>query len=195
MSLLYFAITASIVSGGSFASDSVHSGMRRMLEEEVATGIRVADFEDLPANLTAEVQFLISEIQLKGTINISSSNSEQVSYGTYYLGPDQVRQLNETISNEMVCTFCCLDNVICAVQLHSGTSQVAPVKLRTAVCNASFSPKMAESLCHTVTASDRLPDALRVYRCDVYLRHSVPLLAASCKLQVLISTLYLKMMI
>lgn len=75
---------------------------RRLLQDDVATGIRVVDFSNLPGNLTAEVEYNVPETQLNGAINISATSSERVSYGTYFLGPEQVRQLNETISAEMV---------------------------------------------------------------------------------------------
>nr|BAV58352.1 hypothetical protein [Ulva partita] len=75
--------------------------LRRLLQEDVVTGIRVANFTNLPGNLTAEVEYNVPEVQLAGSINITSTNSEKVPYGTYFLGPEQVRQLNETISAEM----------------------------------------------------------------------------------------------
>lgn len=100
--LLFISAVVLGVHGRAWMPSRVQAGMRQLLQEELATGIRVADFSDLSENLSAEVY--IGEKQLKGTINISASSSEQVSYGTYYLGPDQVRQLNDTISVEMVCS-------------------------------------------------------------------------------------------
>lgn len=103
--ILAFLCTAAAVDGRFYAPLlQSKARMRRLLQDEVATGVRVADFSNLPSNLTAEVEYSVPEKQLKGNINISSTNSEPVSYGTYFLGPDQVRQLNETISAEMVRT-------------------------------------------------------------------------------------------
>jgi len=98
--------TALAANGRAFSSSGQHRfWMRRLLQEDVATGIRVADFSMLPPNLTAVVEYDVPETQLKGSINISATDSHQVSYGTYSLGPDQVKQLNATISAEMV-RFC-----------------------------------------------------------------------------------------
>lgn len=97
---------ALFAAGRSFHSSDLQPGRTRLLlQEDIATGVRVANLSSLPANLSAEVEFSVPERPLKGTINISSADSLQVSYGTYYLGPDQVKQLNETISAEMVGLF------------------------------------------------------------------------------------------
>lgn len=101
---LFSCAAALLADGRSFsAAGLLHGARRRLLQEDVATGVRVADLSQLPGNLTVTGEIFIPEIQLNGTINISSADSQQVSYGSYYLGPDQVRQLNATISAEMVC--------------------------------------------------------------------------------------------
>eukprot|EP00892_Ulva_mutabilis_P008873 jgi/Ulvmu1/6358/UM029_0066.1 len=100
--VLYLCAVKLFADGRSFSPAGLLQGAtRRLQQEDVATGVRVADLSKLPSNVTALVEYAVPETQLKGSINISYTDSKQVSYGSYYLGPDQVRQLNATISAEM----------------------------------------------------------------------------------------------
>ena len=64
---------------------------------ETVTRVRVANFSALSDSNDQEVD----ETELSGRINVTASN-EPVMYGAYYLGPDQVKQINATIASELV---------------------------------------------------------------------------------------------
>ena len=61
------------------------------------TRVRVVNFSSLPDTNDQDVD----ETELSGRINVTASN-EPVMYGAYYLGPDQVKQINATIATELV---------------------------------------------------------------------------------------------
>ena len=61
------------------------------------TRVRVVNFSSLPDTNDQDVD----ETELSGRINVTASN-EPVMYGAYYLGPDQVKQINATIASELV---------------------------------------------------------------------------------------------
>jgi hypothetical protein len=87
----------------------------RRLQQETANvvgaKIRVADFASV---LRSSGDVVLSETELAGRINVTSS-AEPVLYGAYYLGPDQVAQINHTISTELVCLL----HLLCAWELRS----------------------------------------------------------------------------
>jgi hypothetical protein len=81
---------------------------RRLHQETVDTvgaRIRVADFKSV---LRSSGDKLLDEKELAGSINVTSSDVT-VLYGAYYLGQDEVAQINHTIATELVCyaASCC----------------------------------------------------------------------------------------
>lgn len=67
---------------------------------ESVTRVRVVNFATLPDSNDQDVD----ETELTGRINVTASD-KSVMYGAYYLGPDQVRQLNHTIATELVRSY------------------------------------------------------------------------------------------
>ena len=61
------------------------------------TRVRVVNFATLPDSNDQ----IVDETELKVPINVTASD-KSVMFGAYYLGPDQVRQLNYTIATELV---------------------------------------------------------------------------------------------
>lgn len=82
-----------------FGSDLLVPSTRRLQQNgpQSATKVRVVDFATLKTNGDQRV----GEKELKGRINVTDS-TEPVQYGAYFLGPDQVAQLNHTIATELV---------------------------------------------------------------------------------------------
>jgi hypothetical protein len=67
--------------------------------DTIGSRIRVADFKSV---LRSAGDVDIGERELAGSINVTSSDVP-VLYGAYYLGPDEVAQINHTIATELVC--------------------------------------------------------------------------------------------
>jgi hypothetical protein len=63
-----------------------------------ATSIRVVNFGKLGEQ---NADMLVPEVTLQGRINVTDT-TEPVQYGAYYLGPEQVKELNYTIATELV---------------------------------------------------------------------------------------------
>jgi hypothetical protein len=64
--------------------------------------VRVANFT---AIIDVAGDALVPEQELTGRINVTPSDMP-VLYGAYYLGPDEVAQINHTIASEMVRCLC-----------------------------------------------------------------------------------------
>jgi hypothetical protein len=67
-------------------------------ETTVPAKIRVANLTNV-LNTTGDV--LLDEQELQGSIDVTSS-SEPVLYGTYFLGPSELAEINHTIATELV---------------------------------------------------------------------------------------------
>lgn len=87
---------------------TVHGAASANLQQDdvgSVTGVRVADFSNLPDRFPAEV-YNVPETKLARTIDIHSSNmspsGESAMHGTYELGPEQIRSLAHVIEKEMV---------------------------------------------------------------------------------------------
>lgn len=83
----------------------VHAAARSLQQYNLATDIQVADFSDLPRNITPKEDIIITEKRLNGTISVTHSNHSDAMYGTYFLGIDEVQQLMQAVSSEMVRQF------------------------------------------------------------------------------------------
>ena len=81
------------------AARAGHGAARRLQEDG---GVRVADFTSLFTHPMNDIEMFVGESQLSGTMNVTSSSSEQSPSGTYHLAPTQIQQLDETILGQLV---------------------------------------------------------------------------------------------
>jgi hypothetical protein len=100
--IFFLALALMLWRLGDARSSQVSYPPRRLHQETVnaiVAKIRVADFASVAR---ASGDALLSERELAGRVNVTSSD-EPVLYGAYYLGPGQVAQINHTIATELVC--------------------------------------------------------------------------------------------
>jgi hypothetical protein len=87
-------------------SDQISLPGRSLLQdsEKVVASVRVANLTSI---MNVAGDSLMPEQELKGRINVTSSDVP-VLYGAYYLGSDEVAQINHSIASELVCCLCLL---------------------------------------------------------------------------------------